>query len=230
MTRAKDELYLTSAVDYGGARGKKMSQFVIEALDVPRAVPLKTKPMEAILKYAPAAGSKEKASPLPDDATVRLSAYQIDDYVTCPWKYRYAHVINVPLLPHHTIMYGKAVHEAIAFYFRAMMEGTTAGAEDLVAVYKAAWRSEGFISRAHEEKRFAEGVAALRAFVLREKGSGIKPACVEKDFTAELGSVIVRGRFDLIEEREDGAHIIDFKTSDVREEDKAERRRLRRFS
>ena len=34
------------------------------------------------------------------------------------------------------------------------MEGTTAEAEDLVAVYKAAWRSEGFISRAHEEKRF----------------------------------------------------------------------------
>jgi len=222
MTRAKDELYLTSAVDYGGARGKKMSQFVIEALDVPRAVPLKTKPMEAILKYAPAAGSKEKALPLPDDAPVHLSAYQIDDYVTCPWKYRYAHVLNVPLLPHHTIMYGKAVHEAIAFYFRAVMEGTAAGAEDLVAVYKAAWRSEGFISRAHEEKRFAEGAAALRAFVERQKGSGIKPACVEKSFTVELGNVIVRGRFDLIEEREDGAHIIDFKTSDVREEDKAE--------
>ncbi|MFZ3072741.1 MAG: ATP-dependent helicase, partial [Thermodesulfobacteriota bacterium] len=63
MTRAKDELYLTGAADYGGARGKKMSQFVIEALDVPRAAPLKTKPMEAIRKYARAEAPAGKTEP-----------------------------------------------------------------------------------------------------------------------------------------------------------------------
>ncbi|MFZ3073373.1 MAG: PD-(D/E)XK nuclease family protein, partial [Thermodesulfobacteriota bacterium] len=161
---------------------------------------------------------------LPGDAAVHLNAYQIDDYVTCPWKYRYVHVLKVPLLPHHTIMYGKAVHEAIAFYFRRMLDGTPAGEKDLINVYKAAWRSEGFISRAHEEKRFAEGERSLKEFFRRERDSGIKPACVEKDFTAESGSVVIRGRFDLIEERGDGAYIIDFKTSDVRERDKAEKK------
>jgi len=39
MTRAKDELYLTSALDYGGKRVKKPSRFVIEALDRPRPTP-----------------------------------------------------------------------------------------------------------------------------------------------------------------------------------------------
>ena len=35
-----------------------------------------------------------------------LSFYQIDDYLTCPLKYKYAHVLRVPLAPHHAIIYG----------------------------------------------------------------------------------------------------------------------------
>ena len=34
MTRAKEELYLTSAYDYGGKTVRKVSQFVLEALDL----------------------------------------------------------------------------------------------------------------------------------------------------------------------------------------------------
>src|SRR5439155_1004590 len=37
MTRAKRELHLTSARDYGGTRARKVSQFVLEALDLPKA-------------------------------------------------------------------------------------------------------------------------------------------------------------------------------------------------
>ncbi len=36
MTRAKEELHLTSARDYGGRSARKVSQFVLEALDLPR--------------------------------------------------------------------------------------------------------------------------------------------------------------------------------------------------
>src|SRR5207249_8648425 len=36
MTRARDALYLTSARDYGGRSARKVSQFVLEALDLPR--------------------------------------------------------------------------------------------------------------------------------------------------------------------------------------------------
>jgi len=36
MTRAKEALYLTSAEDMGGRRRWKTSQFVLEALDLPR--------------------------------------------------------------------------------------------------------------------------------------------------------------------------------------------------
>ncbi|MBI3599275.1 MAG: ATP-dependent helicase, partial [Nitrospinae bacterium] len=36
MTRAKQELYLTGARDYGGSRARKVSRFVLEALDIPK--------------------------------------------------------------------------------------------------------------------------------------------------------------------------------------------------
>src|SRR5262249_62359520 len=56
MTRARRELHLTSASDYGGARERKVSQFVLEALDLPREAtrPFKARPVEEIEHFAPA--------------------------------------------------------------------------------------------------------------------------------------------------------------------------------
>src|SRR5256886_6639033 len=57
MTRARRELYLTSARDYGGARQRKGSPFVLEALDLPKdaARPFKAKAVEEIQRFAPPA-------------------------------------------------------------------------------------------------------------------------------------------------------------------------------
>lgn len=226
MTRAMEELYLTSATDYGGVRGKKVSQFVLEALDVPQAAPRRTDPGEALKGFAPlrtpAPGSVRAVEP--DDTVLHLSYYQIDDYRTCPLKYRYVHVLKIPLLPHHTIMYGKAVHDALSFYFRRKLDGSSATEEEILRVFKASWRSEGFISKEHERKRWEDGVKALKRFIERDRTGGITPAAVERDFNVDFGGFVVRGRWDLIEERDDGPYIIDFKTSDVRDEKKAERK------
>src|SRR3989338_7376404 len=107
MTRAMNELYLTSASDYGGVRAKKISQFVLEALDMPKAetAAVKTKPIEAIKRFAPVEQTEQELPPIPEDAVLSLSYYQIDDYLTCPLKYKYIHILKVPLLPHHTVMY-----------------------------------------------------------------------------------------------------------------------------
>src|SRR5207253_8584814 len=54
MTRARRELYLTSARDYGGARERKVSRFVVEALDLPKdaARPFKATAIEEIHRNA----------------------------------------------------------------------------------------------------------------------------------------------------------------------------------
>ena len=40
MTRARDELILSHAADYGGPRARKVSPFVLEALDLPASAEL----------------------------------------------------------------------------------------------------------------------------------------------------------------------------------------------
>jgi DNA helicase-2/ATP-dependent DNA helicase PcrA len=225
MTRAADELYLTSATDYGGVRAKKVSRFVLEALDIPRAdTTIRSSPGEAIKRFAPPGKSHTTEGPMPDGTVLHLSHYQIDDYLTCPLKYRYVHILKVPLLPHHTIMYGKAMHEAIKVYFRRKMEGVPVTEGELIDVFRASWRSEGFVSREHEEARWKAGQEALKRFFERESKEGITPAAVERDFYAEIGNNVLSGRWDLIEERGEGPYIIDFKTSDVRDRKKADRR------
>ena len=56
MTRAKDELVLTSAADYGTARARKVSRFVVEALDLPSPAPppRKSRALEALARHQPA--------------------------------------------------------------------------------------------------------------------------------------------------------------------------------
>src|SRR2546426_1689512 len=55
MTRARRELFFTSARDYGGTRQRKVSQFVLEALELPKdaARPFKGKAVEEIERFAP---------------------------------------------------------------------------------------------------------------------------------------------------------------------------------
>src|SRR5438128_1443983 len=70
MTRAERELYLTSARDYGGARARKVSQFVLEALDLPKdaARPFKAKAIEEIQRFAPPAEAAEaRLAPIPPE-------------------------------------------------------------------------------------------------------------------------------------------------------------------
>ncbi|MGE5197443.1 MAG: ATP-dependent helicase, partial [Deltaproteobacteria bacterium] len=67
MTRAKEELYLTSAADYGGNRMRRVSQFVTEALgrDVKDSEKKKSSALEAIGRFAP-----KKASPAPEAGSI----------------------------------------------------------------------------------------------------------------------------------------------------------------
>ena len=66
MTRARRELFFTSARDYGGARQRKVSQFVLEALDLPKdaARPFKSKAVEEIERLrAPAEPGRRRSAP-----------------------------------------------------------------------------------------------------------------------------------------------------------------------
>jgi DNA helicase II / ATP-dependent DNA helicase PcrA len=232
LTRAKKELYLTSAVDYGGKRDRKVSQFVLEALALPRAdlTLLKRPAINQIELFAPAEPVATDERRWTKDDILPLSHYQIDDYLTCPLKYKYVHLLKVPLLPNHQIIYGSALHKAVQAYFTAKKAQRKISAKELIETFANSWSSEGFISRQHEEQRFQAGRAALKRFFLADKKRQRTPLGIEQEFTILEDKVQIKGRIDLVESgkmgkgKEAGIYIVDFKSAEIGDQEKADRR------
>ncbi|HEY2945619.1 MAG TPA: ATP-dependent DNA helicase, partial [Vicinamibacteria bacterium] len=227
MTRARRDLYLTSARDYGGARERKVSQFVLEALDLPRDAtrPFRARAVEEIARFAPAAGAGDDLlSPVPEDEELLISHKQVDDYQTCPLKYRYVHLLRVPILRHHTVVYGNTIHKVVEYYLKRRAAGNYTALDDLLAVYDREWEDHGFLTWEHKEARKAAGRRALSRFWNEEEAQGVKPTSVEKEFAFSLGRDRVRGRFDRVDEDLLGAVIVDYKTSEVTKQKDADRR------
>ena len=235
MMRAKRELFLTSARDYGGARAKKVSRFVLEALDLPPSEPkpYKASALETIQRHAPSVEEEPDAlRVIPEGEILSLSHYQVDDYLTCPLKYKYIHVLRVPIREHHSGVYGKALHEAISLYLRRKLaqargDTTPGGAvteAEVLAAFEEVWQSVGFLSREHEDLRLEEGRAVLRRFLAEEERTGIIPTAVEQPFTFLLGTTKLVGRFDRVDERDGRVAIIDYKSSAVRDQREADRK------
>ncbi len=205
MTRARDELILSHAADYGGARARRVSPFVLEALDLPVAAGTvgtgakAQRPLDRLASLE-RTDAVPAAVPRSDDEPLTLSFYAIDDYLTCPLKYKFAHLLRVPLAPHHSIIYGAALHAAVSEFHKRHARGEVMSEEALFAAFEAAWSSEGFLSREHEEARLASGREALRRFRDEQLRPGaVIPAYVERDFSFQLDGDRVRGRFDRVD-------------------------------
>jgi DNA helicase-2/ATP-dependent DNA helicase PcrA len=157
---------------------------------------------------------------------LHVSFRQMDDYETCPLKYKYVHRLRVPLLVHHRVVYGSAIHKAVQELFRARLQARPFGEDDLAAAFRAAWVSEGFLSREHEEQRLAAGESALRRFHREEAASPLAPTGVEQEFAFTVDRTRVVGRYDLVVERAGRVTILDFKTGDVDDLTRAQQRAI----
>ncbi|MFN8588933.1 MAG: ATP-dependent DNA helicase [Candidatus Eisenbacteria bacterium] len=223
-TRARDQLVLTHAHDYGGKMTTKMSRFVSEAFDLP-AAPKRTRKgtsAESLHRHAPVADAPAVAPRVPGpDEPLKLSHGEVDDFLTCPLKYKFAHVVQVPLGSDPRAMYGIAIHHAIKVFLQHRLKGLPIEPRDVIAAFDSAWSSEGFFSLEHEERRQEAGRAALLAFVEREATSGRTPLAVEMEFEFRVGRDRVTGRWDRIDETPDGIVLVDYKTGEVDDRDKA---------
>ncbi len=206
MTRARDELILGHAADYGGRRVRRVSQFVLEALDLPATSATGASidarahaPLERLAAFEPKVQPVEPDRE-PVDGPLSLSFYQVDDYLTCPLKYKYVHVLRVPIAPHHAIVYGSALHQAVQEFHRRQARGYLMSEDELLAAFDRAWSNEGFLTREHEEARLAAGRAALRRFREEQLKPGtVVPAYVEREFSFSLDGDRIRGRMDRVD-------------------------------
>jgi DNA helicase-2/ATP-dependent DNA helicase PcrA len=225
MTRAKDQLYFTCAYDYGGKSVRKVSQFVLEALDLATPSPPakragakelleRSKPHEPLpLKPRPGAGRP-----------LRLDPHGVDDYLTCPLKYRYSHVLKIPVMRHHLVVYGAALHKAVEAFFTRQRDGQPMSEAELLKIFEASWSSEGFLTREHETLRLSQGRETLRRFYARQQETPERPSLIEERFKLQLEDILLVGRWDRVDRQGDEVVIIDYKSSDVQDQAAADRR------
>ena len=117
------------------------------------------------------------------------------------------------------------MHQAVAAFHLSRSAGKALSEEELLNVFARAWSPEGFLSREHEDARYAagpRGAAALpggAAGGSRQSRRG-RAAVRRSSSTAST----IRGRMDRVDRTDDGAVIVDYKSSDVRDQTKADER------
>ncbi|MCL5093879.1 MAG: ATP-dependent helicase [Patescibacteria group bacterium] len=229
MTRAREKLYLTSAEDYGGKRLRKVSQFVLEALDQSSVETSKYKldKIEQIKKFAKASSESQIQKFYKEGKILNLTPHQIDDYLSCPLKFKYIHILEIPILKHHPVIYGSAIHKAVQEYFLKKINNQPVAAEDLIKAFEESWETQGWITREHEEKRFEEGKKSLAKFFESQEKEKYLPNLIESKFSFGLNfgvmKVKINGRYDAVYQNlGKEVEIRDFKTSEVTDQKTAD--------
>jgi DNA helicase II / ATP-dependent DNA helicase PcrA len=205
MTRARDELILSHAADYGGARARRVSPFVLEALDLPAAEvapglgAVASSPEERLAAFA-AVDIPAPAPRIRRDEPLMLSFGQVDAYLSCPLRYKYAHVLRIPVAPHHALIYGAALHKVVQVFHHRHARGEVMSEAELDVLLDSAWTNEGFVSREHEEARRDAARSALRRFREEQlRPDAVIPTYVEREFAFDLDGDRIRGRWDRVD-------------------------------
>lgn len=159
-----------------------------------------------------------------------LSYTQIAEYLRCPHRYFLGRVMKLPSEPSAAMMYGRALHEAVASFASDLQEhkksihdqGAAHAGEEVIEeareraqdIFVQAWESEGmFVSSEQEQYLFEQGQQALAVFCSQHTDRNILH--VEHPFEVFVpeANVQLRGVWDRIDHTANGPIIKEFKSN-----------------
>jgi DNA helicase-2/ATP-dependent DNA helicase PcrA len=138
-----------------------------------------------------------------------LSASDVETYLTCPLRYKFARVLRIPREPTLNQRFGILVHQVLERFHGA----GGGGSEEMMRLLEVGWRRGGF-SDSDEERQLREKArAALTRYHERLGADGGEPRWFERSFTFPLGRHHIRGRVDRVDALAGGGYeLIDYKT------------------
>jgi DNA helicase-2/ATP-dependent DNA helicase PcrA len=202
ITRAKDNLYFTSAEDYGGARKKKLSRFLYEmGYDLKKG--------EKVIEKKAKEKEKKKINFLPK----HFSFSQFAAFQKCPLQYKFAFILKVPVKGKSVFSFGKTIHKVLYLFLKDPKDFSY-----LESLYKRNWVDEWYESEKQKKEYFESGKKIIRQFYKEIKENPPKilningvPA-LEIPFNLKLGKDTIFGKIDRIDDSKEGALIIAYKT------------------
>jgi len=161
--------------------------------------------------------SLERFLPRRGDGSLSLSASDLDLYLTCPLKYKFARVFGIPQEPTINQRFGILIHNVLERFHKPPVEDDSL--ERLMELFEAGWRRTGFGTSDDEQQFRDRARAAMRLYWERERESEAEPVWLERKFDIKIGPHHVRGRVDRVDRLADGSYeLIDYKTGERKSE------------
>ena len=191
MTRAKKELYFTSADDYGGQRKKKLSRFLTEMgykeldRDVsahfvhPTRPDKRGSPVPSPSVRGNIASSPVPAKYIPD----HFSFSQLAAFEKCPLQYKFNFILKVPVRGKSVFSFGHTMHNTLYDFFKFVNEpeqkdlfssSSLRGAaatkqsskllDELLEFYEKNWVDEWYESKKQKEEYKENGKKIIKEF------------------------------------------------------------------
>lgn len=233
ITRAKEAIFLTSADDYGGARKKKLSRFVSE-LGFEQKEPITLKSNIAFGEGFTQNFEVAKAKDIDYKKYLpKVFSYsQLKAFQTCPWQYRYAHILKIPVHGNFTISFGVSLHNTLEKFFarikeqqQSLQSGMFGGQskehgkvsielQELYDIYDEEWIDQWYDSAKHRDESKQKGKKMLKEFFVQHKDNWPEIVEVEQKFTLKVGEHSLRGKIDRVDRLENGSlRLIDYKSN-----------------
>ena len=164
--------------------------------------------------------SLEAFLPRRGDGALNLSASDLDLYLTCPLKYKFARVFGIPQDPTINQRFGILIHNVLErFHKEDEGEDDEDGLSRLMGLFESGWRRTGFGTSDDELQYRERAREALRLYWEQERAAEGVPVWLERKFDFQIGDHHVRGRVDRVDRLPDGSHeLIDYKTGERRTE------------
>jgi DNA helicase-2/ATP-dependent DNA helicase PcrA len=152
---------------------------------------------------------------------LKLSASDLDLYLTCPLKYKFARVFGIPQEPTINQRFGILIHNVLERFHKERQRSEPDAGEEglrrLMRLFEAGWRRSGFGSSDDELQFRDRAREALRHYWERERSSDAEPVWLERKFDFQIGPHHIRGRVDRVDRLPGGEHeLIDYKTGERR--------------